>query len=158
MNPAEITAYLDVPYIAVVATISRNGVPHHTPNWYRYNGKVLTLITRTDRLKDLNLQRNNRISVCIYDPPVASNYVVITGSATCHDQDIWDEARRIIALQGADRGGRLSRALANGAPGADHGDPGAHRDASVRGTVSCREANGSESRPAIWAHRPDTLW
>ena len=37
------------------------------------------------------------ISVCIYDPPVASNYVVISGTATCNDQDIWDEARRIIA-------------------------------------------------------------
>ena len=59
--------------------------------------EVLTLITRTDRLKYLNLQRNNRISVCIYDPPVASNYVVISGTATCKDQDIWDEARRIIA-------------------------------------------------------------
>jgi PPOX class probable F420-dependent enzyme len=97
VNPQEIAAYLDAPYIAVVATISRNGVPHLTPNWYRYDGQVLTLITRTDRLKYLNLQRDRRISVCIYDPPVASNYVVISGTATCHDHDIWDEARRIIA-------------------------------------------------------------
>lgn len=28
--------------------------------------------------------------------PAASNYVVISGTATCNDQDIWDEARRII--------------------------------------------------------------
>ena len=35
--------------------------------------------------------------MCIYDPPVASNDVVISGTATCDDQDIWDEARRIIA-------------------------------------------------------------
>jgi PPOX class probable F420-dependent enzyme len=96
VNAQEIAAYLDAPYIAVVATIHRNGAPHLTPNWYRYDGKVLTLITRTDRLKYLNLQRNNRISVCIYDPPVASNYVVISGTASCRDQDIWDEARRII--------------------------------------------------------------
>ena len=97
MNPQEIAAYLDMPYIAVVATISRSGAPHLTPNWYRYDGKVLTLITRTDRRKYLNIQRDRRISVCIYDPPVASNYVVISGTATCEDQDIWDEARRIIA-------------------------------------------------------------
>jgi len=97
VNAQEITTYLDAPYIAVVATIGRNGTPHLTPNWYRYDGQVLTLITRTDRLKYLNLQRDRRISVCIYDPPVASNYVVISGTATCHDQDIWDEARRIIA-------------------------------------------------------------
>ena len=96
MNPQEITAYLAASHIAVVATIHRNGQPHLTPNWYRYDGKVLTLITRKDRLKYLNLQRNNRISVCIYDPPAASNYVVISGTATCNDQDLWDEARRII--------------------------------------------------------------
>ena len=40
--------------------------------------------------------RNNRISVCIYDPPVASNYVVISGTVACRDRDIWDEAHRII--------------------------------------------------------------
>jgi hypothetical protein len=26
----------------------------------------------------------------------ASNYVVLSGTATCNDQDIWDEAHRII--------------------------------------------------------------
>jgi PPOX class probable F420-dependent enzyme len=89
-------AYLTATHIAVVATISRDGTPHLTPNWYRYDGQVLTVITRTDRLKYLNLQRDPRISVCIYDPPVASNYVVISGTATCNNQDIWDEACRII--------------------------------------------------------------
>jgi PPOX class probable F420-dependent enzyme len=96
VNEQEITEYLAAPHIAVVATMNRNGQPHLTPNWYRYDGKMLTLITRTDRLKYRHLQRNPRISVCIYDPPVASNYVVIAGTATCNDQDIWDEARRII--------------------------------------------------------------
>jgi PPOX class probable F420-dependent enzyme len=97
VNAQEITTHLAASHIAVVATIHRNGTPHLTPNWYRYDGKVLTLITRNDRLKYRNLQRNNRISVCIYDPPVALNYVVISGTASCHNQDIWDEARRIIA-------------------------------------------------------------
>jgi PPOX class probable F420-dependent enzyme len=97
VNPQEIMAYLAASHIAVVATVHRNGHPHLTPNWYRYDGKVLTLITRKDRLKYLNLQRDHRISVCIYDPPTASNYVVISGTAMCTDQDIWDEARRIIA-------------------------------------------------------------
>ena len=97
MNQQEITAYLAAPHIAVVATIHRNGTPHLTPNWYRYDGRVLTLVTRKDRLKYRNLHRDHRISVCIYDPPAASNYVVISGTATCTDQDIWDEARRIIA-------------------------------------------------------------
>jgi nitroimidazol reductase NimA-like FMN-containing flavoprotein (pyridoxamine 5'-phosphate oxidase superfamily) len=143
MNPHEIAAYLDAPHIAVVATISRNGASHLTPNEYRYDGKVLTLITRTDRLKYCNLQRDRRLSVCIYDPSVASNDVVISGTATCDDQDIWDEAHRIIeryrALDEVDD----YLALAHGAAGAHHGHPGAHLDASVRETVSCREANGA---------------
>jgi PPOX class probable F420-dependent enzyme len=96
VNPQEITAYLAASHMAVMATINRNGHPHLTPNWYRYDGQVLTFVTRKDRLKYRNLQRDPRISVCIYDPPAASNYVVISGTATCHDQDIWDEARRII--------------------------------------------------------------
>jgi PPOX class probable F420-dependent enzyme len=97
VNAQEITAYLDAPHIAVVATVRRNGTPHLTPNWYRYDGQVLTLITRKDRLKYRHLLPNPRISVCLYDPPAASNDVVISGTATCNNQDIWDEARRIIA-------------------------------------------------------------
>jgi nitroimidazol reductase NimA-like FMN-containing flavoprotein (pyridoxamine 5'-phosphate oxidase superfamily) len=55
VNQHEITDYLAASHIAVVATMNRQGHPHLTPNWYRYDGKVLTLITRTDRLKYLNL-------------------------------------------------------------------------------------------------------
>jgi hypothetical protein len=96
VNPQEITAYLAASHMAVVATIHLNGTPHLTPNWYRYDGQVLTLITRNDRLKYHRLQRDRRISMCIYDPPAASSDVVISGTATCNDQDIWDEARGAI--------------------------------------------------------------
>jgi PPOX class probable F420-dependent enzyme len=111
VNQREITTYLAASHIAVIATINRHGSPQLTPNWYRYDGRVLTFVTRKDRLKYLNLQRDNRISVCIYDPPAAANYVVISGTATCNDQDIWDEARRIIERYRAPNGGRLPGAL-----------------------------------------------
>ena len=68
-----------------------------TPNWYYYDGMVLTFITTKERLKYLNLKRDNRMSVCIYTAPMASDYVVIKGRATLKDQDMWDEARRIMA-------------------------------------------------------------
>jgi len=70
---------------------------HLTPNGYRDDGKVLTFITRTDRLKDRHLQRHHGICACMDNPPVASHDIVGSGTTTCHDQDIWDEARRIIA-------------------------------------------------------------
>jgi Pyridoxamine 5'-phosphate oxidase len=104
MTPQEITASLAAPYTAVVATISRNGMPRLTPNGYRYDRRVLTLITRTDRLKYLNLQRNNRIPVCIGDPPVASNDVVISGTATCTEHDIWERPAGTRPVAGAQDG------------------------------------------------------
>lgn len=102
MTEQEIAQYLDMSHIAVMATIHRNGEPHLTPNWYRYNGRVLTFVTRHDRLKFRNLQRDHRISVCVYDAPAASNYVVISGTAAIEDAtssgpEVWDEIRRIVA-------------------------------------------------------------
>lgn len=102
MTEQEIAQYLDMSHIAVMATINRNGEPHLTPNWYRYNGRVLTFVTRHDRLKCRNLQRDHRISVCVYDAPAASNYVVISGTAAIEDAtssgpEVWDEIRRIVA-------------------------------------------------------------
>jgi nitroimidazol reductase NimA-like FMN-containing flavoprotein (pyridoxamine 5'-phosphate oxidase superfamily) len=67
VNPQKITAYLDASYSAVVATVNRNGTPHLTPNGYRYDRTVLTLITRADRLMYRNLPRHHRISVSVYD-------------------------------------------------------------------------------------------
>lgn len=102
MTAQEIAQYLDGAHIAVMATINRNGEPHLTPNWYRYNGRVLTFVTRNDRLKFRNLRRDHRMSVCIYDAPAASNYVVITGTATIADAtsggpEVWEEIRHIVA-------------------------------------------------------------
>ena len=102
LTEQEITQYLDGSHIAVMATINRSGDPHLTPNWYRYNGSVLTFVTRNDRLKFRNLQRDHRMSVCIYDAPAASHYVVISGTAAIEDAttggaEVWDEIRRIVA-------------------------------------------------------------
>ena len=102
MSPEEITQYLSASHIAVIATINRSGMPHLTPNWYRYDGNVLRFVTTTERLKYFNLKRDQRISVCIYDPPSASHYVVMYGTAaftdaSTSDQDTWDNIRLIVS-------------------------------------------------------------
>ena len=96
MNQEEVADFLAESRIAVMATINRDGTPQLTPNWYYYDGMVLTFITAKERLKYLNLKRDNRMSVCIYAAPMASDYVVIKGRATLKDQGMWDEARRIM--------------------------------------------------------------
>jgi PPOX class probable F420-dependent enzyme len=97
MNQEEVAEFLSESHIAVMATINRDGTPQLTPNWYHYDGSVLTFVTTKERLKYINLSRDNRMSVCIYAAPMASDYVVIKGTATFNDQDMWDEARRIMA-------------------------------------------------------------
>jgi PPOX class probable F420-dependent enzyme len=97
MNQEEVAEFLSESRIAVMATINRDGTPQLTPNWYHYDGSVLTFVTTKERLKYINLSRDNRMSVCIYAAPMASDYVVIKGTATFNDQDMWDEARRIMA-------------------------------------------------------------
>ena len=96
MNQAEISQFLDESRMAVMATINRDGTPQLTPNWYHYDGGVLTFVTTKERVKYLNLRRDQRISVCIYAAPLASDYVVMRGTATVEDRDIWDRARRIV--------------------------------------------------------------
>ena len=96
MNQQEISEFLAPSPIAVMATINRNGTPQLTPNWYHYDGTVLTFVTTKERVKYLNLRRDPRISLCIYAAPLAADYVVIRGRATLSDQDIWDQARAIL--------------------------------------------------------------
>ena len=96
MNQRDIAQFLAPSRIAVMATINRDGTPQLTPNWYHYNGTVLTFVTTKERVKYLNLQRDPRISICIYAAPLAAEYVVIWGRAGLSDQDIWDQARTII--------------------------------------------------------------
>ena len=96
MNQRDIAQFLAPSRIAVMATINRDGTPQLTPNWYHYDGTVLTFVTTKERVKYLNLQRDPRISICIYAAPLAADYVVIRGRAGLSDQGIWDQARTII--------------------------------------------------------------
>ena len=82
--------------MAVMATINKDGSPHLSPNWYYYDGERLSFVTTKERLKFFNLRSDDRMSVCVYEPPLASNYVVIQGRATIDDGDIWEDARLII--------------------------------------------------------------
>ena len=75
-----------------MATINRDGMPQVTPNWYYYDGSVLPFITTKERLKYLNLKRDNRMSVCIYSAPMASYYVVFKGRAKFKDEEMWNRA------------------------------------------------------------------
>ena len=96
MEKKEIDQFLSGIKMAVMATINKDGSPHLSPNWYYYDGERLSFVTTKERLKFFNLRRDDRMSVCVYEPPLASNYVVVQGRATIDDGDIWEDARLII--------------------------------------------------------------
>ena len=96
MEKQEIDQFLSGIKMAVMATINKDGSPHLSPNWYHYDGERLSFVTTKERLKFFNLRRDARISVCVYEPPLASNYVVIQGRVTIADGDIWEYARLVI--------------------------------------------------------------
>lgn len=100
MNAAEITSFLSGIKMAVMATINQDGSPHLSPNWYYYDGERLFFVTTKERKKFYNLKSDKRMSVCVYEPPMASDYVVVQGRADIDDllptSDLWKTARLVI--------------------------------------------------------------
>ena len=74
--------YLSQPHFATVATINPDGLPHQTVVWYELQGDVILMNTRRGRVKDQNLRRDPRLSIC-----VESGYqaVTMTGRAELID-------------------------------------------------------------------------
>ena len=100
MDNADIAAFLSGIQMAVMATINSDGSPHLSPNWYYYDGDQLFFVTTKERKKFYNLRKDQRISVCVYEPPLASNYVVVEGAANVDDlvptSELWKTARLVI--------------------------------------------------------------
>ena len=86
--------------MVVMATINNDGSPHLSPNWYYYDGAQLFFVTTKERKKFFNLKRDQRMAVCVYEPPLASDYVVVQGTATIDDlvptSELWGTARLVI--------------------------------------------------------------
>ncbi len=70
--------FLDVPRFAVAATISQDGTPQLTVVWYELRGDEIIMNTAKGRLKELNLRRDPRMSLCVED---GYQYVTIKGTA-----------------------------------------------------------------------------
>ena len=100
MDARDVNEFLAGIKMAVMATINYDGSPHLSPNWYYYNGERLFFVTTKERKKFFNLKRDQRMSVCVYEPPLASDYVVVQGAAAIDDlvptSELWGTARLVI--------------------------------------------------------------
>ena len=100
MDARDVNEFLAGIKMAVMATINHDGSPHLSPNWYYYDEERLFFVTTKGRKKFFNLKRDQRMSVCVYEPPLASDYVVVQGTATIDDlvptSELWGTARLVI--------------------------------------------------------------
>jgi len=75
-----VRAFLEEPRFAVMATINRSGMPQLTVMWYALlaNEDVVVLNATRGLLKERNLRRDPRMSLCIED---GMRYVTLEGRA-----------------------------------------------------------------------------
>lgn len=101
-----VRAFLEEPHFAVLATINRDGSPQQTVVWYELQGDEIVMNTARGRVKDRNLRRDRRVSICVVDGYRA---VTITGRAQLDDEQAVaqaDIARLAIRYDGPDEGAR----------------------------------------------------
>jgi len=96
-------AFLNEKRFAVLATINKDGTAQQTVMWYELQGDEIMMNTAQGRLKDRNLVRDPRISICIED---GQRFVTLRGTVALDDnQEVAqaDIARLAVRYNGPER-------------------------------------------------------
>ena len=78
----EMKSFLQDRRFAVLATINRDGTPQQSTMWYDLDDDEILMNTKRGRLKERNLRRDPRASLCIEDE---LRWLTIRGTATLID-------------------------------------------------------------------------
>jgi PPOX class probable F420-dependent enzyme len=102
---AAVREFLAAPRYATLATINRDGLPQQTPVWYELRGDTVYMNTRAGRLKERNLLRDPRASLCIVD---GERYVTLRGRVELRPGPQGFEGIRALSIRyhGPERGER----------------------------------------------------
>jgi PPOX class probable F420-dependent enzyme len=68
------------PVLATLATVAADGAPQVTPLWIELDGDDLVVNTAQGRAKARNIERDQRVAVCVIDPDDPYNVVVVRGT------------------------------------------------------------------------------
>lgn len=74
----QVRAFLEQPRLCVMATINRDGAPQLTVMWYDIVGDIVILNMTRGLVKERNLRRDPRMSICVED---GFRYVTVSGRA-----------------------------------------------------------------------------
>lgn len=103
---AKARAFLNETRFAVLATINEDGTAQQTTMWYLLEDEIIVMNTKVGRVKERNLRRDPRISICLEG---GYKYLTISGTAELIDDqaiaqhDIHRLAIRYHGAEAADR-------------------------------------------------------
>jgi len=92
-----------------MATINRDGTPQQTVMWYDLRGDRIMMNTAAGRVKEGNLQRDPRISICVEDD---YKYVTIKGKVELDYDQVRAQAdikALAVRYEGEEGGERMAR-------------------------------------------------
>ena len=75
-------AFLSERRYAVLATLNKDGSVQQTVMWYLLEGNTIVMNTKKGRIKDRNLRRDPRISICVQE---GYSYITISGTAELNE-------------------------------------------------------------------------
>jgi len=65
----------------ILTTISKKGNPHSSMIWSSFDGENILLNTGVGYQKELNMRRNQNVSVFTYDPKTPEKWISVSGTA-----------------------------------------------------------------------------
>jgi PPOX class probable F420-dependent enzyme len=89
---------LDDPNPAVLATINADGSPQTSVIWVGREGDELVISSAAGRRKDVNIRRDPRVSLSVYDQQDSEVYAEIRGRAT-----VTEDVGRALAVRLAEK-------------------------------------------------------
>lgn len=75
-------AFLSEKRFAVLGTLNKDGSPQLTTMWYLLEGDTIIMNTKVGRVKERNMRRDPRISVCVSE---GYSYITISGTVEMID-------------------------------------------------------------------------
>ena|SRR5215469_2019083 len=84
--PNVLRELLDAKAFAVLSTVNPDGAPQSSVIWATYDGDRVMFSTILGRRKTKNMQRDPRVSLCVYDPNHAYRYVELRGTVAMTEE------------------------------------------------------------------------
>jgi PPOX class probable F420-dependent enzyme len=79
-------AILEGTNFATVATIEPDGRPQLSPVWVTHDGDDILFSTTVGRRKHVNISRDPRVTVCVFEQADPYSYIEVRGTATMTEE------------------------------------------------------------------------